>query len=245
MNQNQSLIIEIRAGTGGAEATLFARDLFEMYSKYCLKMGWLIEVLDENFSELNGYKQVVFKVKGENILSFLKNEGGVHRVQRIPTTEKSNRIHTSTASVAVLPLPSKTQIKISPSDIKMDFYKASGPGGQYVNKRETAVRLTHLPTGLVITSQTSRNLEDNKKAALNILQAKLYEKEVLAQEEKMTQERRNQIKWAQRAEKIRTYNFPQNRITDHRINKSWYNLEKILQGHLDPIIEGLKTTQGL
>ncbi len=239
-NQSQPLIIEIRAGAGGEEAALFVKDLFEMYSKYSLKKNWKTEILDENPSELNGLKQIILKIKGENVYSLLRHEAGVHRVQRIPKTEKGNRIHTSTVSVAVLPIPTETQIKILPSDIKMDFYKSSGPGGQYVNKRQTAIRITHLPTGLVITSQTSRNLEDNKKAALNILQAKLYEKEMSAQEEKMSQERKSQIGWAQRAEKIRTYNFPQDRITDHRIKKSWRNIEKILDGNLDPLLEKIQ-----
>lgn len=242
MGQSQSLIIEIRAGAGGEEAALFAKDLFWMYSKYGSKKNWKTEILDENPSELNGFKQVVLKLKGENVYSLLKSEAGVHRVQRIPTTEKGNRIHTSTVSIAVLPIPDETQIKILPSDIKMDFFKASGPGGQYVNKRQTAVRITHLPTGLVITSQTSRNLEDNKKAALNILQAKLYEQQTQKREEKISQERKSQIGWAQRAEKIKTYNFPQDRITDHRLKKSWHNIEKILDGNLDPLLEKFQET---
>jgi len=237
---NQSLMMEIRAGAGGEEAALFAKDLFWAYSKYSLKKNWKTEILDEHLTELGGFKQIVFKIKGEKAYSLLKNEAGVHRVQRIPITEKGNRVHTSTVSVAVLPIPKETQIKILPSDLKMEFYKASSAGGQYVNKRQTAVRITHLPTGLAITSQTSRNLEENKKAALNILRAKLYEREMLAQEEKIKEERRDQIGWAKRAEKIRTYNFPQDRITDHRVKKSWHNLEKILDGNLDSIIEKLQ-----
>lgn len=237
---SQSLIMEIRAGTGGEEAALFAKKLFGAYSKYSFKKNWKTEVLDEHPTELDGFRQIVFKIKGEKAYSLLKNEAGVHRVQRVPVTEKGNRIHTSTVSVAVLPIPKEAQIKILPSDFKMEFYKASGAGGQYVNKRQTAVRITHLPTGLVVTSQTSRNLEENKKAVLNILRAKLYQREMLAQEEKIKEERRDQIGQAKRAEKIRTYNFSQDRITDHRLKKSWRNLEKILDGNLDSIIEKLQ-----
>jgi peptide chain release factor 1 len=236
----ESVIVEIRAGAGGDEAALFARDLFRMYSKYAAEKGWGFTVLDSSENELGGLKQVIFKLKGENVYSKMKYEGGVHRVQRIPKTEKGNRIHTSTASVAVLKVPTETEIKISPSDIKMDFFKASGPGGQYVNKRQTAVRITHIPTGTVVSSQSSRNLEDNKKAALSILRAKLYEKAQTEKEQELHQERRSQIGSSMRAEKIRTYNFPQDRITDHRIKKSWHNIEKILDGNLDVVVEKLE-----
>ena len=238
-NEENSIIMEIRAGAGGEEAALFSKDLFRMYSKYANLKGWRFQVLDESQTELGGFKQVIFKITGENILSKMKYEGGVHRVQRIPKTEKGNRIHTSTASVAVLQIPTLIQIKLNSSDLKMDFYKASGPGGQYVNKRQTAVRVTHLPTGFIVTSQTSRNLEENKKAALSILRAKLFEKERTEKEGKQDQERKTQFGKAMRAEKIRTYNFPQDRITDHRINKSWHNIEKILDGSLDPIFNSI------
>jgi len=236
----ESVIVEIRAGAGGEEAALFAKDLFWMYSKYCNSKGWKVQVLQDSQTELGGFKQIIFKVTGEGVYSKLKHEGGVHRVQRIPKTEKGNRIHTSTASVAVLKIPSETEIKINPSDIKMDFFKASGPGGQYVNKRQTAVRITHLPTGTIVSSQSSRNLEDNKKAALSILRAKLFEKAREEREKELHQERRSQIGSSMRAEKIRTYNFPQDRITDHRIKKTWRNIEKILEGNLDPIIKKLQ-----
>jgi len=169
----------------------------------------------------------------------MRYEGGVHRVQRIPETEKSGRIHTSTVTVAVLPKPKKAQIKINPNDLKTDLYRASGPGGQYVNKRETAVRITHLPSGIVVASQTERNQRQNKENALAILEAKLLEKKEISEQEKLHGKRRSQIGWAKRAEKIRTYNFPQNRLTDHRIKKSWKNLEKIFEGRLKPIIESL------
>lgn len=237
----ESIIIEIRAGTGGEEAALFAEDLYRMYSKYADRQGFKQNVLDINPSELGGIKEIIFEVKGENVFSLFKNEAGVHRVQRVPKTEKGNRIHTSTASVAILPKPTEAQISIKPSDIKMDFYKSSGPGGQNVNKRQTAVRITHLPTGLVVTSQTERSLEDNKRAALSILQARLFERENSAQQNKLLQERRAQIGSAERAEKIRTYNFPQDRLTDHRVEKSWHNLDKIMDGHLEKIIEHLNT----
>ena len=238
--EENSIIIEIRAGAGGTEAALFACDLFWMYSKYATGKGWKFQVLDKSQTELGGFKQVILQITGEQVFSKMKYEGGVHRVQRIPKTEKGNRIHTSTTSVAVLPIPTPTQVKLNPNDLKMDFFKASGPGGQYVNKRQTAIRITHQPTGLVVSSQTSRNLEENKKAALSILKAKLFEKERIEKESERDQERKTQIGKAMRAEKIRTYNFPQDRITDHRIKKSWHNIEKIMSGNLDPIISKLQ-----
>jgi peptide chain release factor 1 len=235
----QGLIIEIRAGTGGEEAALFASDLFKMYSKYINSKGWKLKVLDIKKTSLDGLRQIVFEVSGNRAYDFLKYEGGVHRVQRIPKTEKSGRIHTSTVSVAVLVKPKPKEIKINPSDLKIEFYRASGPGGQYVNKRETAVRITHLPTGLIVTSQVERNQLENRKNALSLLEAKLFQLYKEKEEEKLSKERRSQIKWARRADKIRTYNFPQNRVTDHRIKKSWNNLDEIIEGNLDPIIESL------
>lgn len=233
-----SAIIEIRAGAGGEEASLFAADLYRMYSKYAQKQGWQQKILDSHPTELGGFKEIIFELKG-NAYSKMKYEGGVHRVQRIPKTEKAGRIHTSTVSVAVLPKPKKAEIKINPQDLKIDFYRASGPGGQYVNKRETAVRITHLPTGLVVTSRTERSQLQNKENALSVLEAKLLEKKEMDAKEGMADKRKTQIGKAKRAEKIRTYNFPQNRLTDHRIKKSWRNLEKILDGELGPIIEAL------
>ena len=236
-----SVIIEIRAGAGGEEAALFAQDLFKMYSKYAASQNWRSEVLDLNNTEIGGLKQIVFELRGEGAAEKMKFEAGVNRVQRVPKTEKSNRVHTSTISVAVLPKPEQSQqIKISPNDIVMDYYKASGPGGQYVNKRQTAVRITHMPTGLVVTSQTSRSLEANKQSALGILEAKLYEQERNKLNAALTQERRMQIGTADRSEKIRTYNFPQDRITDHRVEKKWHRIEKILDGNLEPIISKLQ-----
>jgi peptide chain release factor 1 len=236
---SQSVIVEIRAGVGGEEATLFAADLYRMYSKYAQKQGWQQKILESHPSELGGFKEIIFELRGD-VFSKMQYEGGVHRVQRIPKTEKSGRLHTSTVSVAVLPKPKKNEIKINPQDLKIDFFRASGPGGQYVNKRETAVRITHLPTGLTVTSQTERNQLQNKENALAVLEAKLLEREKIIQETKMAQKRKSQIGQAKRAEKIRTYNFLQDRVTDHRIKKSWRNLKEIFDGELDPIIETLQ-----
>ncbi len=235
----KSVIMEIRAGTGGEEASLFVADLFRMYSKYAKSKEFGLKILDSRPTELGGFKEIIFELKGGNVFSQMKFEGGVHRVQRIPVTEKSGRIHTSTVSVAVLPKPRSTQIKINPQDLKIDTYRASGPGGQYVNKTMSAIRITHLPTGLVVTSQTERNQPQNKANALAILEARLLEKKQVAEELKISGARKAQIGWAKRAEKIRTYNFPQDRITDHRIKKSWNNIEKILDGELEKIIEDL------
>jgi peptide chain release factor 1 len=239
----KAVIVEIRAGAGGEEASLFVADLFKMYSKYAALQNWKERILDSRPSSLNGFKEIIFEISGAEVFSKMKTEAGVHRVQRIPATEKSGRIHTSTASVAVLPKPQKGKINISSSDLKIDTYKASGPGGQYVNKRMTAVRVTHLPTGLVITSQTERNLQQNRENALSILEAKLLEKKELETSTKIGQERRSQIGKAQRAEKIRTYNFPQNRVTDHRIKKSFHNMEEIMEGKLEPITEILSKAE--
>lgn len=238
---NKAVIIEIRAGVGGEEASLFAGDLFRMYSKFAQAQNWKLKILDSRKTDLKGYKEIVFEIsptslakqeKNTDIWSTLKYEAGVHRVQRIPRTEKAGRVHTSTISVAVLLKPKKTDVKIKSDEIRVDLYKASGPGGQYVNKRETAVRMTHLPTGIVVTSQTERNQLENKENALSILEAKILEKKKREEEEMIKGKRKAQIGWAKRSEKIRTYNFPQDRITDHRIKKSWYNLEKILDGNL-------------
>lgn len=243
MNNFKSVIVEIRAGTGGEEAALFAADLFRMYSRYALSQNWQKKTLDSRPTELAGFKEVIFELSDSNVFSKMKHEGGVHRVQRIPETEKSGRIHTSTATVAVLAKPKRAEIKINPQDLKIDFYRASGPGGQYVNRRETAVRITHLPSNLVVTSQTERNQLTNKENAMSILQARLLEKKLKTEQEKIGKTRKTQIGWAKRPEKIRTYNFPQNRVTDHRIKKSWQKLKQILEGELDPLVKALK--QGL
>jgi peptide chain release factor 1 len=237
---SEAVIVEIRAGAGGEEAALFAADLFKMYSKYADSKNWQVKILDSHPTELGGFKEIIFEIKGKGAFSQLKYEGGVHRVQRIPDTEKAGRIHTSTATVAILPKPKKSQIRIHPDDLKIETFRASGPGGQYVNRRETAVRITHLPTGLVVASQTQRNQLQNKENALAILEARLMEKEREKKAKEIERKRVSQIKRAKRAEKIRTYNFPQNRVTDHRIKKSWHNIERIMEGELEPIIKALK-----
>ena len=236
----KAILVEIRAGAGGEEASLFVADLFKMYTRYAGLENWKTRALDSRPSSSNGFKEIIFEISGNEVFSKMKTEAGVHRVQRIPTTEKSGRIHTSTASVAILPKPRKGKITINPADLKVDTYKASGPGGQYVNKRMTAARITHLPTGLAVTSQTERSLLQNRENALSILETRLLEKKEEEEANKMGQERKSQIGKAQRAEKIRTYNFPQNRITDHRLQKSWHNLEEILNGNLDPIIKAFQ-----
>ena len=234
------VIVEIRAGTGGEEAALFAENLFRMYSRYAQTKGWELNILNSNRTELGGLKEIIFELKNGDVYSFMKYEGGVHRVQRIPETEKGGRIHTSTASVIVMLKPKKGKIKIVPAELKIDTYKASGAGGQYVNKRESAVRITHLPTNTVVTSQTERSLAQNKENAMAILEAKILESIEKEQEEKTKKERKEQVSSSDRPEKIRTYNFPQDRITDHRISKNWSNIEKIMNGNLDPVIEELQ-----
>lgn len=242
-NLPKSVIVEIRAGAGGQEASLFVADLFRMYSKYAQYQNWRQKLLDSRRSEQGGFKEIVFELTGNEVFQKIINEGGVHRVQRIPQTEKSGRIHTSTATVAVLPKPKKTQIKIKPEDLRVDLYRSSGPGGQYVNKRETAVRITHLPTGIVVTSQTERNQLQNKENALSILSARILEKKEEEELKKLGTKRKSQIGRAQRAEKIRTYNFPQDRITDHRIKKTFHNIEGVMAGRLDPLVEALEKNQ--
>jgi len=234
------IILEIRAGAGGEEAALFANDLFNMYSKYAQRKGWDINILNLNKTSINGIKEVVTEIEGKGVYDALKYESGVHRVQRIPETEKSGRIHTSTATVAVLPEMKNIEIEINPSDLQIDKFRSSGPGGQNVNKVETAIRITHKPTGIVVVSQSERFQQRNREKAMEILKAKLYKMKRKEEESKVINERRKQIGTADRAEKIRTYNFPQSRITDHRINISWHNLEDVLGGDLDKMIEDLK-----
>lgn len=240
----EKFLVEIRAGTGGEEAALFAQDLLRMYRKYAEKKGWKVKIIDEDRTTLGGIKDAAIEIEGENAWPAFKNEGGVHRVQRIPITEKSGRIHTSTASVAVLPEYPDIKIEIDPKDLEITFARGGGPGGQNVNKLETAVRVVHKPTGLMVWCQSERYQNQNREKALQILKSKLYELEQRKQTEKITLERRGQIGSAERAEKIRTYNFPQDRITDHRINKSWHNIEAILEGDMEPIVEAFKESAG-
>lgn len=235
--EKQSVIVEIRAGTGGDEAGLFARDLYRMYSRYAQNQGWNQKILDSNQSDVGGYKEIIFEISGEGAFNQMQYEGGVHRVQRIPKTERQGRVHTSTATVAVLNKPKKTEVNINPSDLQIDTYRASGPGGQYVNKTESAIRITHKPTGVVVTSQSERSQLQNKENAMSILAAKILQAEEEKNLANLTEARKEQIGWAKRAEKIRTYNYPQNRLTDHRLGKSWHNLEDIMEGKMEPIFK--------
>jgi len=235
-----SVIVEIRAGTGGDEAAIFAADLFRMYSRYAEIKNWKLSILDSHSISIGGYKEIIFEIKDKDAYSRMKYEGGVHRVQRIPKTEKSGRIHTSTASVAILLKPKKTDLKIKSDELRIDIAKASGPGGQNVNKRMTAVRITHLPTGIMVKSSAERSLPQNKENAMSILSAKLMEKKEREENSKIGKARNVQIGNAERVEKIRTYNFPQDRITDHRIKKSWRGLEDIMDGNVDKMIDTLE-----
>lgn len=236
----EGVIMEIRAGAGGEEAALFAGSLFQMYSRFAQKRGWKTSVLEESKSDLGGYKEAFLEINGPGVYETLRWESGVHRVQRIPETEKSGRIHTSTASVAVLPKAREIDIEINPSDLKVEFFRSSGPGGQNVNKVETAVRIYHLPSGLVVTSQESRSQQKNREQALSILRTRLMDAKLQGEAKKIGAERRAQIGTGDRSEKIRTYNFPQDRLTDHRIKETWHNLPFILDGNLDSVVEETK-----
>lgn len=235
----RNVIMEIRAGTGGDEAALFAADLFRMYSRYAEKKGWEIDVLSANEIGIGGYKEIIFMVKGRGAYSRLKYESGVHRVQRVPLTEASGRIHTSTATVAVLAEADEVEVDIPESDLRIDVYKSAGAGGQNVQKNATAIRITHLPTGIVIQCQDERSQLQNKMRAMSILRARLYEIEMEKQRQSIDQARRSQVGTGERAEKIRTYNYPQSRVTDHRINVSSYNLPAVMEGEIDAFIDEL------
>lgn len=233
---DSDMIVEIRAGTGGDEAAFFARNLFDMYHGYATLKGWSFSIVDANRTSLGGYKIVTFEVSGPGTGVALAHESGVHRVQRVPDTEKSGRVHTSTATVAVLPKARETDIEIRPDEVEVEFHRAGGPGGQNVNKVSTAVRLTHKPSGLVVTAQEERSQAANRERAMDILRTKLLAIQREKETGNITETRRAQIGTADRSEKIRTYNFPQDRITDHRIKKSWGNIEKIMEGNLDNIV---------
>lgn len=232
--------MEIRAGAGGEEAALFCSNLARMYTRFAQKQGWRAAVLDSNQTSIGGLKEIIIEIQGAGAYDQLKQEGGVHRIQRIPKTEKSGRVHTSTATIAILPKVSEIEIKINPQDLRIETTRASGPGGQNVNKLETAVRIVHLPTGLVVSCQSERSQGRNKEKAMEIMRARLFNFKQKEQLSQISTERREQIGTADRSEKIRTYNFPQNRVTDHRLNKSWHNLENIMDGDLNSIVKAFK-----
>jgi peptide chain release factor 1 len=236
---HKNAIVEIRAGAGGEEAALFAADLFRMYLKYAEKKGFNVRVLDSHPTDLGGFKEIVFAVEGPGAYGLFRYESGVHRVQRVPETEASGRIHTSTATVAVLPEAEEAEVEIRPEDLRIETFRSSGPGGQHMQKNETAVRITHIPTGIVVTCQEERSQHRNKELALRVLRAKLRELEEKKREEELREKRRRQIGTGERSEKIRTYNFPQNRVTDHRIDLTVYRLEDVLEGDLDLLVEPL------
>ncbi len=239
-NDNKDVIVEIRAGTGGKEAALFADDLFRMYSRYAEIRGWKLEMIDLNETGLGGIKEVVFSLSGNNIYGDMKFESGVHRVQRVPTTEASGRVHTSAASVAILPEAEDVQVEINPGDLKIDVFRSSGAGGQSVNKLETAIRITHLPTKIVVQCQDERSQLKNRQKAMKVLKARLYDLELKKHNDKISSQRKTMVGSGDRSDKIRTYNFPQNRVTDHRIGLTLYNLSNIIEGDLDELIEQVK-----
>jgi peptide chain release factor 1 len=237
---DKNTIIEIRAGTGGDEAALFAADLYRMYTRFAERNSWKYSVMESNAIGIGGFKEIIFSVEGDGVYGFMKFESGVHRVQRVPKTETSGRVHTSAATVAILPEAEEADIEILDSDLKIDTYRASGAGGQHVNKTESAIRITHIPTGVVVTCQDETSQHKNKAAALKVLRSRL----LAAQQEKIARERakarKNMVSTGDRSAKIRTYNFPQGRITDHRINFTAYNLEGVMDGQINSIIENLK-----
>jgi peptide chain release factor 1 len=243
INDDRDIIVEIRAGAGGDEAGLFASDLFRMYSRYAQSKGWNIDIININESGVGGFKEIIFEIKGRGAFSRFKYERGVHRVQRVPVTESSGRIHTSTATVAVLPQAQDIELSIFPEELRIDIFHSGGAGGQNVNKVATAVRITHLPTGIVAVCQDERSQLRNKTKAMQVLRARLLNIEQRKQEEMITNQRRLQVGTGDRAEKIRTYNFPQDRLTDHRINLNLHNLPRLIEGDLDELIDALATNE--
>jgi peptide chain release factor 1 len=239
-DDNKSVIMEIRAGAGGEEASLFAADLFKMYSNFAKKQSWQVEIIDSSISANGGFKEIISRIIGNNVYKHLKYESGVHRVQRIPVTESAGRIHTSTASVAILPEVKDVEIQINPQDLRIDVMRASGPGGQSVNRTESAVRITHIPTGIVVSCRETKYQNQNREKAMQLLRARLYEKEKMEADSKRSGMRASQIGSAMRAEKIRTYNFPQSRITDHRVKLSWFDIESAFAGNIEEMVESIR-----
>ena len=240
-NDEKNILLEIRAGTGGDEAGLFAGDLFRMYSKYAEKQGWRMEVLNRHYTGVGGFKEIIALIEGKGVYSRLKYESGVHRVQRVPTTESQGRIHTSTVTVAILPEAEEVDIQIDPNDLRIDIFRSSGPGGQSVNTTDSAVRITHLPTGMVVSCQDEKSQHKNKAKGLKILRARLLEKARQEKQMEISEKRRTQVGTGERSERIRTYNFPQGRVTDHRIGLTLYRLEGVLEGELEEILNALTT----
>lgn len=236
---DRDIIVEIRAATGGQEASLFVADLYRMYIKYVQKRGWITEILASHLTELGGFKEIVFSVRGKEVYTYFKWEGGVHRVQRVPETETQGRIHTSTVTVAVLIEPEDTEFEINSKDIRIDVFRSSGPGGQSVNTTDSAVRITHLPTGMVVTCQDERSQLKNKNKAVRVLRARLMDRLEQQESKKISQDRKSQVGSGERSEKIRTYNFPDHRVTDHRVNLTLHKLESVLEGELDDIYDAL------
>jgi len=240
-NEGKNIIVEIRAGTGGDEAGLFAAELFRMYSRYATIQGWKIDVISSHTTGVGGFKEIIFSIEGKDVYKHLKYESGVHRVQRVPVTESSGRIHTSAVTVAVLPEAEEVDIGIDPNDLRIDVFRSSGPGGQSVNTTDSAVRITHIPTGIVVSCQDEKSQHKNKAKAMKVLRARLLDQKQREQESQRAQERRTQIGTGDRSEKIRTYNFPQNRVTDHRIGLSLYRLESIMNGELNELTDAIIT----
>lgn len=240
---SNEIVLEVRAGVGGEEAALFAEELATMYRKYSDSRGWIFSVIDESESPLGGYKEASFEIKGVDVYKELKFETGIHRIQRVPKTEKSGRVHTSTASVAILPIRKKTRVEINPADLEVTFSRAGGKGGQNVNKVETAVRLLHKPTGIVVSCRAERSQQANREKALVILSAKLEEMKREEEEKKYAADRKEQVGTADRSEKIRTYNFLQDRVTDHRLNKNWHGIENIMKGGMGDIVDSFRSDE--